>query len=147
LTFDPIDHSFAVGRYLGVRVLVPPDSETDMMIAYGYARQRSRLTVSSEPPALPENMVVIEQESAPFSNDLREKLHRGPGLDAVGLEETEAAGPSWAWMGALTASTVFLVGLGTALVSRLTKPGRHEIRSMGGLAEPGRSERVPVSVR
>jgi hypothetical protein len=145
LAFDPIDHSFAVGRYLAIRVVVPPVSESDMMIAYGYARQRSRLTLYSEPPDLPQTAVVVGQEPVPSSHDLREKLHRGSGSDAVQVDEADDIGPSWAWMGALTASTILLVGLGAALVSRLTRPGRHEIRSMVGLTEPGRSERVPVS--
>jgi hypothetical protein len=144
--FDQIDHTFAVGRHLVVKVVVPSDSEVDMMIAYGYARQRSRLTIYSEPPALPEAMGVAERTPTPFSHDLREKMHTvstGTGE----LVQSGDPGPSWEWFGALAASTVFLVGLGALLVSRLSRPGRHEARATVMAVEPGRDERIPVSVR
>ena len=51
LDFPALDHQFGEGRHLGVRIVVSSASETDMIFAYGYASQRSRLTIHSEQPA------------------------------------------------------------------------------------------------
>ena len=50
LDFPALDHQFGEGRHLGVRIVVSTASETDMIFAYGYASQRSRLTIHSEQP-------------------------------------------------------------------------------------------------
>ena len=58
LDFPALDHQFGEGRHLGVRIVVSTASETDMIFAYGYASQRSRLTIHSEQPARAVDSIV-----------------------------------------------------------------------------------------
>ena len=131
LDFDPIDHSFGSGRYLGVRVVVPESSETDMMLAYGYPKQRSRLTISSEPLASPGETVAASQALAPEASEFAtDKVNRQSlAIPAPVAEGDGAVSESdWTWVVSLALSTFMLVVLGAFLTSRLTKPGRHEQR-------------------
>lgn len=130
IDFPEIDHRFAEHRYLGVRVVVAADSETDMMFAYGNTAQRSRLTFSPEPPrrpaetavAAPTTSVAEVVAAAVPSVEPAPAPTEGPQVSPV---------PAWPWLVTLVVSTVTLVAIGALLMSSLTKPGRHE-RLHGG---------------
>ncbi len=146
LTFESLDHRFADGRYLGVRVVVPGSSESDLMLAYGFPQQRSRLTIFSQPPVVPEP-AVAEAPVTSSTGVLKEKLHRNPSMFGLPTQEVEEVEPPWAWATTLVVSTVLLVGLGALLLTQLTKPGKHEARSVIVLPDAPSEDRTPVSVR
>lgn len=145
LGFDLVDHRFGPMRYLGVRVVVAGSSESDLMLAYGYPKQRSRLTIYAEPPLLPQLEVAAPPIARPASNEFKEKLHRIPDLTVTaGQDEARVAEPAWAWVITLVISTGLLIALGAFLLAGLTRPGRHE-RKVVTLDR--HEHRVPVSTR
>jgi hypothetical protein len=124
-----IDHRFAERRHLAVRIVVSEASESDLIFAYGFTAQRSRLTVYPNPPvssvettvptaSTPVDDVAVEAESP--ADEVQATAQ--PPMAAVSV------GP---WLITLVASTIALVALGAVLMSSLTKPGRHE-RPRGG---------------
>lgn len=143
LDFEPIEHRFEAGRYLGVRVVVPDTSETDMMLAYGFPKHRSRLTIHSEPPPPPVETVVLSPAS-PSDEIATDKMNRLSLVSAPDAVSDEMAS-AWTWAVSLVLSTLMLVVLGAFLVSRLTKPGRHERRPVTYNPDPALTERVAVS--
>ncbi|HEY7469889.1 MAG TPA: hypothetical protein VIC07_10230 [Acidimicrobiia bacterium] len=146
LALDPIDHDFADWRYLAVRVVVTESSESDVMLAYGYPKQRSRLTIYSEQPDIPVTNAADESPQ-PAGADFREKPRHSREVSAADFVETDDLQGDWAWVTTMVISTIVLVGFGVFLITRLTRPGRHERRSIEPPVEPGRRERVPASIR
>ncbi len=149
LEFPGLDHQFEEGRHLGVRIVVTSASESDMIFAYGYAAQRSRLTIHSEQPVSTEEsasaMPLVVPPPADFGAE--------PGVSAEPLvvaepvaESTSAVtGSIWPWLITLTISTAGLVAVGALLLASLTRPGRHE-RPMSPVPESQRSRiSVPAS--
>jgi hypothetical protein len=128
--FPEIDHRFAERRYLGVRVVVSADSETDMMFAYGNTAQRSRLTFFPEPPQRAAETAL----AAPTTSVAAVVAAPIPSVEAAPAP-TDAPPPSpvslWPWLITLVVSTLALVAVGAVLMSSLTEPGRHE-RLLGG---------------
>jgi len=148
LDFDPIDHRFGSGRYLGVRVVVPESSESDMMLAYGYPKQRSRLTISTEPPSSPVETVATSSDLRLDASEIAiDKMSRLSLVVSESVARSDDAAPTWNWAVSLALSTLMLVVLGAFLVSRLTKLGRHERRFMADNSESRRTERITVSTR
>ena len=128
--FPEVDHRFEERRYLGVRIVVSAESETDLMFAYGFTAHRSRLTIYAEAPSRP-----IETSVAAATTPVEDVVvvatppRARAGLE--GLEPPIAAVSVWPWVLTLLVSTVALVALGALLMSSLTRPGRHE-RLPGG---------------
>jgi hypothetical protein len=131
IDFPEVDHRFGEHRYLGVRVVVSADSETDMMFAYGNTSQRSRLTIYPEPPVRAEEAVVAPVETiatppVPAVEDVVVAV-APPAETNPPTTETSAGEESvWPWLTTLVLSTAGLVAVGATLMSSLTKPGRHE---------------------
>lgn len=146
--FPELDHTFEPGRNLAVRIVVPSASETDMMFAYGYAAHRSRLTINSEKPE-----AVVEASMA--SQSISPPVDFGAPPPSMAAETAPVAAPTaaptvpttslWPWLITLALSTAALVALGSALMSSLTKPGRHQPQSAMGPGEQGQSSRISVS--
>ncbi len=146
LDFEPIDHRFGAGRYLGVRIVVPESSGSDMMLAYGYPKQRSRLTIHTEPPAAPVETVAAAPASPPDESEIAtDKMNRLSLVVSASAAESDHAAPAWTWVVSLALSTLMLVVLGFFLVSCLTKPGRHERRFVTYSPESALTERITVS--
>lgn len=125
LDFPAIDHRFGDGRHLGVRIVVSSASETDMIFAYGYAAQRSRLTIHSEQPVRTVDTTTAPAALvAPAADFAAEPgtLPDGLPVDAAPI----ATSSIWPWLITLVISTVSLVSVGALLMASLTKPGRHE---------------------
>lgn len=146
--FPELNHTFDQGRSLAVRIVVPSASETDMMFAYGYAAHRSRLTINSEKPeAVVEASMALQSISPP--------VDFGASPPSMAAETAPVAAPTaaptvpttslWPWLITLALSTAALVALGSALMSSLTKPGRHQPQSAMGPGEQGQSSRISVS--
>ncbi len=68
-TFPIVDHEFGASRYLAVRIVVTTESESDMMFAFGFPKQRSRLTFSDTPPVA----TTVAVAPAPVNPDLEGK--------------------------------------------------------------------------
>jgi hypothetical protein len=126
-----IDHTFGDGRNLAVRLVVPSASDTDMMFAYGYAANRSRLTIHSERPAA--SVTATAQLSAPAPVDFAaETPDTGAAVAPVvataapSEDVPEETGSIWPWLITLALSTAGLVAVGALLMATLTKPGRHQ---------------------
>ena len=130
IDFPEVDHRFDERRYLGVRIVVSPESETDLMFAYGYTAHRSRLTVYAEAPARPVETTVAAV-TAPVEDVVVAVTPPRAEVGIRGLEPQTAAVSVWPWVLTLLVSTVALVALGALLMSSLTRPGRHE-RLPGG---------------
>ena len=129
-----IDHVFADGRHLGVRIVVSESSETDMMFAYGYPMYRSRLMISPDAPLVLAEAVAPTSQSRVLASE--ERLERMKPLSPVTVE-VEVAGDIGSlapWLATLTASTVLLVILGLVLVFTLTPRGRRERSRFGSPA-------------
>jgi len=131
-----IDHVFADGRYLGVRIVVSEKSESDMMFAYGYPKYRSRLTLSSDaPPALAETTV----QTAPLASlETLERVKPSP-IVTIEIEAAGDIGSLTPWLATLIASTVLLVILGVVLVFTLSPHGRRERSRFGSHGSRGRN--------
>ena len=145
IDFPEIDHRFAERRYLGVRVVVAADSETDMMFAYGNTAQRSRLTVYPESPQRPAATAL----AAPTTTIAEVVVAAVPSVEPAPAptEEPQVSPVSvWPWLITLVVSTVALVAIGALLMSSLTKPGRHE-RLHGGEHVAALARSGPRSVR
>lgn len=128
IDFPEIDHRFAQGRYLAVRIVVSDRSDTDLMFAYGYPKQRSRLTISAEPPVLlAETTVRFEPESPADETMNLERMRHLTSMQAF-PGDPDGGGTVWLWAVPLALSTLALIGLGAFLLSGLTKPGKHERR-------------------
>jgi hypothetical protein len=149
--FSALDHTFGEGRNLAVRIVVPFASETDLMFAYGYTAQRSRLTMHSEKPETvadgraeglsmpsPANFVAA---STIASQTLAET---GPAPTEPASIEPDPETSFWPWLITLALSTAGLVGVGLALMSSLTGPGRHQHPGPGP-EDRGQSRRISVS--
>ncbi len=142
--FDAIDHDFDEGRHLGVRVVVSESSESDLMLAYGYPAQRSRLTIYSDPPLVE----PVTTTAAPITMSAQvnsELMRRGNAVPEAPVTESVPQGSSWSWLTTMVLSSLALAGLGAALVRTLTRPGRHEARFVSAHA-PSRT-RETVSIR
>ena len=147
LDFPALDHQFGEGRHLGVRIVVSTASETDMIFAYGYASQRSRLTLHSEQPA---RAVETTVAAAPVTAGAADFAAEPPAMEAgrtdpVVVDAPVAAASFWPWLTTLLMSTVGLVAVGGLLLASLTRPGRHE-RPQDGEHPSGRqTSRISVS--
>jgi hypothetical protein len=128
--FPEVDHLFEERRYLGVRLVVAAESETDLMFAYGYTEHRSRLTIYAEAPSRPVETSVAAA-AAPVEDVVVEATPPPAQAGLEGLEPPIAAASVWPWVLTLLVSTAALVALGALLMSSLTRPGRHE-RLPGG---------------
>jgi hypothetical protein len=138
-----IGKSFANGRYLGVRIVVSEESESDLMFAYGYPKFRSRMTLSAEaPPALVEATAAPIAPAAPASLETLARVKPPPPTVAVEVETAGDIGSLTPWLATLTASTVLLVILGVALVFTLTPHGRRERSRFGSHGSRGRNRTV-----
>ena len=138
-----IDNAFADGRYLGIRIVVSEESESDLMLAYGYPKFRSRLTVSAEaPPALLEADAPPMTQAAPASLEALARVKPPPSNVAVEIETAGDIGSLTPWLATLTASTVLLVILGVVLVFTLTPHGRRERSRFGSHGSRGRNRTV-----
>ncbi|MGH8915490.1 MAG: hypothetical protein ACRDZM_13360 [Acidimicrobiia bacterium] len=148
LDFEPIDHTFGAGRFMGVRIVVPDGSESDMMLAYGFPHVRSRLTIFAEAPPPVVDPVDGQSVSAPDVGDLLAEHKLIQGFDApVQAAEVESTETPLTWIVSLVLSTAMLLVLGTFLVSRLTKPGKHERRPPSDPGDLTQTERLTVSAR
>jgi hypothetical protein len=131
IDFAEIDHHFGEGRYLGVRVVVSDSSDSDLMLAYGYPKQRSRLTISAEPPAVSAETAALFVTESQAESVMSIERARGltPVVSTAAIEaEGGGDGSVWLWVVPIILSSLVLMALGTFLVSGLTKPGRHERR-------------------
>lgn len=138
-----IDHSFAGGRYLGVRIVVSEESESDLMFAYGYPKFRSRLTLSAEaPPAMLEATAAPLTQQAPASLETLARVKPPASTVTVEAETAGDIGSLTPWLATLTASTVILVILGVVLVFTLTPHGRRERSRLGSHGSRGRKRTV-----
>lgn len=137
-----IDHVFAEGRHLGIRIVVSEGSGTDMMFAYGFPKYRSRLIVSAEP------LVVTTEASVappPITRAPLDRLGLVKPLSILRLQEGPADINSLTpWLATLTGSTVILVVLGVVLVFTLSPHGRRE-RSRTGSPLPHSGTRTVIS--
>jgi len=127
--FPEVDHRFEERRYLGVRIVVSAESETDLMFAYGYTAHRSRLTIYAEAPSRPIETSVAP--TPPFEDVVVVATPPLAQAEPQGVEPPVAAVSVWPWVLTLLVSTAALVALGALLMSSLTRPGRHE-RLPGG---------------
>jgi hypothetical protein len=129
IDFPEIDHRFEQGRYLALRIVVSDRSDSDLMLAYGYPKQRSRLTISGEPPVLlAETTVRFESESPADTTMNLERMRQLTSLQSFLGGDPDDRGTVWLWAVPLALSTLVLIGLGAFLLSGLTKPGKHERR-------------------
>jgi hypothetical protein len=154
--FSALDHTFGQGRNLAVRIVVPSASETDLMFAYGYTAQRSRLTVHSEKPETVAGVGAVGltmPSPADFgaatplaSPTVAETEPAEPGPAPTGLASSGPAPETsfWPWLITLALSTAGLVGVGSALLSSLSRPGRHQ-HPGAGPEERAQSRRISVS--
>lgn len=131
IDFPEVDHRFEERRYLGVRIVVSAESETDLMFAYGYTAQRSRLTIYPEAPSRPMETSVVAVTTAPVEDVVVAATPSPAQAEPQGLQPPIAAVSVWPWVLTLLVSTAALVALGALLMSSLTRPGRHE-RLPGG---------------
>jgi len=143
VSLPPIDHAFADGRHLGIRIVVADDSGTDMMFAYGFPKYRSRLVVSAEP------LVVTPQASLtppPITLAPVDRLGLVKPLSVLRFQEGPADINSLTpWLATLTGSTVILVVLGVVLVFTLSPHGRREKSRAGSRPAHSRSRTVVSS--
>lgn len=124
-----IDHRFEQGRYLALRIVVSDRSDSDLMLAYGYPKQRSRFTISAEPPVLlAETTVRFEPESPADTTMNLERMRQLTSMQTFPGGDPDGGGTVWLWAVPLALSTLVLIGLGAFLLSGLTKPGKHERR-------------------
>ena len=146
LGFPALDHRFEEGRHLGVRIVVSSASEGDLIFAYGYASQRSRLTIHSEQPV---RAVEAPVTAAPFTAGAAD-FAAEPEVVVVPEDPVVDAAPVSAesflpWLTTLVISTVGLISVGGLLLASLSKPGRHE-RSQDGEQPPvSQTSRMSVS--
>ena len=152
IDFPELDHRFEEGRHLGVRIVVSSASETDMIFAYGYASQRSRLTIYSEQPvrAGGENTMVTSAPLTAGAADFGAEPVAGEAavdspVDPAVEVAPVAAGSFWPWLTTLVISTVGLTAVGGVLLATLTKPGRHERRQDDGHQPARQTSRISVS--
>lgn len=141
--FDAIDHDFDEGRHLGVRVVVSETSESDLMLAYGYPAQRSRITIFADQPIVE----PVTTTAAPITMGAQvnnELMRRGNAVAETPTGDSVPAQSSWSWMVTMVLSSLALAGLGLALVRTLTRPGRHEARFVSTQAPSGRLETVSI---
>jgi hypothetical protein len=135
ITFDPIDHRFDSGRSLGVRVVVSDSSTSDLMFAYGYPAQRSRVTIYAHAPVAAAETTVMAMDAEANPEPMRRSIVETRAQAAAPAPD----GSSWAWLVTVGLSALFLMVLGWVLVRSLTRPGRHEARfvsSHSGLPSP-----------
>jgi hypothetical protein len=145
--FPALDHEFGQGRHLGVRIVVSSASESDMIFAYGYASQRSRLTLHSEQPVRAVEAPVTE---APFTAGAADFAAETVAVvvvpeDPVVDEAPVSTASIWPWLTTLVISTVGLISVGGLLLTSLTKPGRHEGPQDGEHPSTGQTSRISVS--
>jgi hypothetical protein len=145
--FPALDHQFGEGRHLGVRIVVSSASETDMIFAYGYASQRSRLTIHSEQPV---RAVGTAAAAAPITAGAADFAAMPPAVtveptDPVVVDAPAATASFWPWLTTLLVSTVGLVAVGGLLLGSLTKPGRHERGQDGEHPSTRQTSRISVS--
>jgi hypothetical protein len=156
--FPEIDHTFGQGRTLAVRVVVPSTSETDLMFAYGYTAQRSRLTIHSEMPEWVTDAAVSPAPAdygatSPIASASGDEPASAPAAaaaetpaptEAVAVE-APATTSFWPWLITFAVSTSALVALGFVLMSSLARSGRHQHPGATRLEEGGQSRRISVS--
>jgi hypothetical protein len=143
VAFPTLDHTFAPGRHLGVRIVVSSASESDMIFAYGYASQRSRLTLHSERPAGPlEAATLTPPALAVPPADFAAVPVSGATPPPV-APEPDVTVSAMPWLMTLAISTAGLVVLGSLLLASLERPGRHE-RLPAGPRPGGQSSRISV---
>jgi len=145
--FPALDHRFEEGRHLGVRIVVSSASEGDMIFAYGYASQRSRLTIHSEQPV---RAVEAPVTAAPFTAgaadfaaepEMAVVVPEDPVVDTTPV----SAGSFWPWLTTLVISTVGLISVGGLLLASMTRPGRHERPQDGEHPTVRQTSRMSVS--
>jgi hypothetical protein len=143
VVFPAVDHQFADGRHLGVRIVVSETSEADMMFAYGYPKYRSRLTVSPDTP-----LAMTEMAAAPIAAPVLpasvDRMQQVKPFSTAGaeVEEVVGTGSLTPWLVTLTGSTVLLVILGVVLVFTLSPHGRRERSRFGSHGSRGRNRTV-----
>ena len=145
--FPALDHEFGQGRHLGVRIVVSSASEADMIFAYGYASQRSRLTIHSEQPV---RAVEAPVTAAPFNAGAADFAAEPAAVvvvpeDPVVDVAPVSTGSIWPWLTTLVISTVGLISVGGLLLTSLTKPGRHEQAQDGEHPSARQTSRISVS--
>lgn len=118
-----------------------------MMFAYGYASQRSRLTIHSEQPV---RAVETTVAAAPVTGGAADFAAVPPAVsvaptDPVLVDAPVATASFWPWLTTLVVSTVGLVAVGGLLLASLTKPGRHERRQDGEHPPTRQTSRISVS--
>ncbi len=124
-TFPAIEHQFGPDRFLALRIVVPAESETDMMFAFGFPHQRSRLTFSQSPPVSTTVAAVPSPTSAgmggrpgPFMSTVVE-LESG----ALTPTSTPAAGVA-PWLVTMVVTTGLLALFSLAMLTKLgSEPG------------------------
>ncbi|HEU5111697.1 MAG TPA: hypothetical protein VFU96_00170 [Acidimicrobiia bacterium] len=126
--FPALDHRFAEGRHLGVRIVVSSASEADLIFAYGYAAQRSRLTLHAEQPIRTLESTVTQTPLTAGAADFGAMVAATAATPEAPVAVAPAAEPGsfWPWLLTLVISTIGLVSVGALLLPSLTKPGRHE---------------------
>jgi hypothetical protein len=146
LDFPALDHRFGDGRHLGVRIVVSSASEADMIFAYGYASQRSRLTIHSEQPVRAVEALVTAAPFMPGAADFAAEpaavvVPEDPVVDIAPVSAVSI----WPWLTTLVISTVGLISAGGLLLASLTKPGRHERPLDGEHPSARQTSRISVS--
>jgi hypothetical protein len=125
--FPALDHRFAEGRHLGVRIVVSSASESDLIFAYGYAAQRSRLTLHTEQPVRVLEGTVSPTPLTAGAADFGAAVAATARPEAsVKVAVAVEPGSFWPWLTTLVISTMGLVLAGGLLLASLTRPGRHE---------------------
>ena len=126
--FPALDHRFGEGRHLGVRIVVSSASEADLIFAYGYAAQRSRLTLHAEQPVRALESTVSQTPLTAGAADFGAVVAATATTPEALVAVTPVVEPGsfWPWLITLVISTIGLISVGGLLLVSLTKPGRHE---------------------
>ncbi len=125
--FPALDHRFDEGRHLGVRIVVSSASEADLIFAYGYAAQRSRLTLYTERPVRALEGTVNPTPLTAGAADFGAPVAATATPEApVAVAPAVEPGSFWPWLTTLMISTIGLIAVGGLLLASLSRPGRHE---------------------
>lgn len=143
--FPALDHRFDEGRHLGVRIVVSSASEADLIFAYGYAAQRSRLTLYTERPVRALEGTVNPTPFTAGAADFGAPVAATATPEAhVAVAPAAEPGSFWPWLTTLVISTIGLIAVGGFLLVSLSRPGRHEA-PLEEHPSGGQTSRISVS--
>ncbi|MGA7097507.1 MAG: hypothetical protein WB245_08065 [Acidimicrobiia bacterium] len=126
-TFPAVDHEFGASRYLAVRIVVPAESESDMMFAFGFPKQRSRLTFTAAPPVA----TTLAVAPAPINPDLEGKrTWFSPPATAIVPTSADEARPESSglapWLATMAITTGLLALFSLTMLTKLGSGAKGE---------------------